>query len=121
MQRIADQPIQNQLKTIDAANKFGIDELTVRIIDLIREQINCNTCIPVFVYAYTANNSQLMNIVEPFILQNLKELVDSQRDLVVEMDQKFELLKRLTTYLIKSFRQIYENPQTLQIFSVQKF
>lgn len=123
MQRISNLPIQNQLKAIDSAGKFGLNELTTRIIDLISEQINCKTCIPVFIYACNANNEQLLQIVEPFILQNLQELVSTQesnqQELIVELNQKFQLLTRLSNYLIKNFRLIYSNPQTLQV--IQKF
>lgn len=121
MQRISNLPIQSQLKAIDVSNKFGLTDLTKQIIGLINDQINCKSCIPIFVYAFNTNNDQLQQIVEPFILSNLQQLTLNEQQLVVELNQKFGLLKRLAAYLNKCFRMIYENPQTLQTFSVQKF
>jgi hypothetical protein len=55
MQRISEQPIQNQLLTIDSAKHYGLHELCERIVEHISRKIDCATCIPVFVYACVSN------------------------------------------------------------------
>lgn len=124
MKRVADLPIQHQLRAIDSAEKFGLDELAKRIMDLINEQINCTSCVPVFVYACNSHNDSLLKMVEPFIMRNLESLATSveQRDHLIELNGKYRLLKRLADHLNRYFRSAYEKPQTLQQqFSVQKF
>jgi hypothetical protein len=124
MQRISDLTIQHQLRAIDSAAKFGLDELSKNVIDLISDQINCNTCVPILIFAYNSHNDALLKIVEPYILRNMEPLASTneQRELLVDLNGKFRLLKRLTDHLNKCFRSAYEKPQTLQQqYSVQKF
>jgi hypothetical protein len=124
MKRISDLSIQHQLRAIDSATKFGLEELAKRVIDLISDQINCTTCTAVFVYACNSHNDSLLKMVEPFTIRNLESLASTneQRELLVDLNGKYRLLKRLTDLLNRSFRSAYEKPQTLQQqFSVQKF
>ncbi|KAI6176995.1 BTB domain-containing protein [Aphelenchoides bicaudatus] len=123
MQRVSDLSIQNQLKAIDLTTKFGLEELVKRIIDTISDQINTTSCVPVFVYACTSHNSSLLEMVEPFMLNNLEPLASTneQREMLIELDAKYRLLKRLGDHLNRCFRAAYEKPQTLQQYCVQKF
>ncbi|KAI6235328.1 Ankyrin repeat-containing protein [Aphelenchoides besseyi] len=125
MHRISTQSINNQLRSIDVAERYGLVELLERILNLISNQIKNENCLTIFQYASKNKNEKLLGIVQPFIVQNLSSILCSEgvdvslRSQFLELNRDCNILGSLTEYLVSCCRTAHESTHT--IHSVQKF
>ncbi|KAI6240855.1 Ankyrin repeat-containing protein [Aphelenchoides fujianensis] len=68
MQRISTQPITNQMRAVDVAKQYGLEELSERIVGLIDEQITLDSCLSIYSYACKTKSERLLAAVQPFVL-----------------------------------------------------
>ncbi|KAI6188214.1 BTB domain-containing protein [Aphelenchoides besseyi] len=105
MHRISMQSINNQLRSINVAERYGLVELLERILNLISNQIRTENCLTIFQYASKNKNEKLLGIVQPFIVQNLSLLLcpegaePSLRSQFLELNRDCNVLSSLTEYL----------------------
>ncbi|CAD5217015.1 unnamed protein product [Bursaphelenchus okinawaensis] len=112
LKHISAEPINDQLKTIQSAERFGLSELAELIAKEISDNIEVSNCLSIYQHAIKTDNNKLLKRVEPFILCHLEELLgrNSPQHLdFLQINKCFDLTQRLAIYSNRTVRQIFHN------------